>query len=98
MVYGVEKDRAVVDCSKTREKAVPRVLEAADRFMVRWHEDEAYLSRQRCSAAVGRAHENGLKPKQGNAGRGANMKSRRETAVDGCGKETAHRVATHRAD
>ena len=34
-------------------------LEAAERFMARWHEDEAQLSRQRRAFAVGGAQGNG---------------------------------------
>ena len=67
------------------------VLEAAERFMVRWHEDEAQLTRQCRAFAVGGVHGNGGRGGQqeecketdhGNAGRGGNMTSRRETAVD----------------
>ena len=54
------------------------VLEAAERFMVKWHEDEAQLGRQRRASAVGGARGNGgrgggnrsRKPDQGNGGRG----------------------------
>ena len=55
------------------------VLEAAQRFMVKWHEDEAELSRQRRASAVvgvrgnrgrGSKMRTGKKPDQGNAGRG----------------------------
>ena len=53
-------DRAVGHCNN---KWYPGVLEAAERFMVKWHEDEAQLSRQRRASAVGGA--------QGNGGRGA---------------------------
>ena len=57
--------------------------------MVRWHKDEAQLSRQRRASAVGGA--------QGNGGRGGN-RSRTETAVDESRKEMAGRVARHQAD
>ena len=55
------------------------VHEAAEGFMVRWHEDEAELSGHRRASAVGGVQENGerggnrrsgRKPDQGNAGRG----------------------------
>ena len=70
--------------------------------MVRWHEDEAQLRRQRRASAVGGAQGNGgrrsgRKPDQGNAGRGGN-RSRRETAVDESREETADRVARHQGD
>ena len=55
------------------------ILEAAERFMVRWLEDEAQLSRQRRASTVGGAQgdgerggsrRSGRKPDQGNAERG----------------------------
>ena len=52
--------------AKKAEKWYRGVLEAAERFMVRWHEDEAQLSRHRRASAVGGA--------QGNGGRGGNRK------------------------
>ena len=66
------------------------VLEAAERVMVRWHEVESELSRQRHASAVGGVQgdggrggnrRRGRKPDQGNAGKGGG-RSRRETAVD----------------
>ena len=83
------------------------ILEAAKRFMVKWHEDEAQLSRQRRASAVGGAEGNegrsghsrsGRKPDQGNGSMGGNWRSIRETAVDGSRKETADGVARHQAD
>ena len=53
------------------------VLEAAERFMVRWHENDATLSRKRHASVMGGVQGNGQ-------GRG---KSRRETTVDGSRKE-----------
>ena len=55
------------------------VLEAAERFMVKWHEDEAQLSRQRRKSAVGGA--------QGNGGRGKEWK---ETQPRECGEKGQH--------
>ena len=84
-----------------------RILEAAKRFMVRWHEDEAQLSRQRRASAVGGVKGNGgrggnrrsgRKPDQGNAGRGGDSRNRRETAEDESRIEMADRVARHQAD
>ena len=46
------------------------VLEAAERFVVKWHEDEADLSRQHRAIAVGGA--------QGNGKRGDNRRSGRK--------------------
>ena len=55
------------------------VIEAAKRFMVNWHEDEAQLSRQRRESGVDGAQGNGgrwsnrrsgRKPDQGNGGKG----------------------------
>ena len=73
--------------------------------MVRWHDDEAELSRQRRATAVGGfqgsggrgGNKSGKKPDRGNAGRGRN-RGRRETAVDENRKETADRVARRQAD
>ena len=45
------------------------ILEAAERFIVRWLEDEAQLRRQRHASAVGGA--------QGNGGRRGNRRSGR---------------------
>ena len=64
------------------------VLDAAERFMVRWHKDEADMSRKRHASAVGSA--------QGN-GKGGGY-SRKETAVDESRKETVDRVARYQAD
>ena len=74
-------------------KSYRGVLGAAERFMKRWHEDEAQLSRQRHTSTVDGA--------QGNAGRGGNRRRRRsirETAVDESKKQMADRVARYRAD
>ena len=44
----------MVHYSKTSGNVVPGgVLEAAERFMVKWHEDEAQLSRQRHASPDG---------------------------------------------
>ena len=64
-------------------------LEAAERYMVKWHEDEARLSRQCRASAVGGA--------QGNGWRGGNRRSRSETAVGESRKETAVKLARHQA-
>ena len=76
--------------------------------MVRWHEDEAELRRQRRAPAVGDVQGNGgrggnrrrsgRKPDQGNAGKAGNRRSRRETAVDESRNEMADRVARHQTD
>ena len=58
--------------------------------MVRGHEDEAHLSRQRRASVVGGV--------QGEGGRGGNGRSSRETAVDKSRKEMADRVARHQTD
>ena len=53
--------------STTAEKAgmwYPRILEAVERFMVRWQEDEAILSRQRREFVVGGAQGNGERGQQ----------------------------------
>ena len=65
------------------------VLEAAERFTVRWHENEAKLSRKRHASVMG-----------GVQGKGEGLeKSRRETTVDGKGrKEMEDRVARYQAD
>ena len=47
---------------KNAEKWYRGVLEAAERFMVKWHEDEAQLNRQRRESTVGGA--------EGDRGRG----------------------------
>ena len=75
--------------------------------MVRWHEDEAQLSRQHRASAMGSVQGNGgrrgnrrsgRKLDRGNAGRGGNKRSRRETAVDESREDMADRVARHQAD
>ena len=55
--------------------------------MVRWHDNEAQLSRQRRASAADGAH--------GMGGRGGKRRSKWETAVDGSRKETVDRVAWH---
>ena len=106
LVFGV-KTALWSTAVKKAGKRYRGVLEAAERFMVRWHEDEAELSRQRSASAVGGAQGNGGRggnrgtgrtPDQGNAGRGGNRKSRRETAVGGSMKETTDRVQRHQID
>ena len=82
------------------------VLEAAERFLVKWHEDEAHLSGERRAFAVGVAH-NGIilgggevttgeewketRPRKWGQ-RGGNRRGRMETAVDERRKETADRL------
>ena len=58
------------------------ILEAAEQFMVRWHENEAKVSRKRHASVMGGVEGNGKE-------RG---KSRRETAVDESRKEMADKV------
>ena len=57
------------------------VLEGAVRFMVRWHENEATLSRKRPASIMGGVQGNG--EERGNF--------RRETAVDESRKDMARR-------
>ena len=69
MVFGVE----TVLWSTAAKKAgkwYRGVLQATERFMVRWHEEEAQLSRQRRASAVGGS--------QGIGERGGNRRSGRE--------------------
>ena len=107
MVFGVDTELLFTVATKAG-KWYRGVLEAAERFMVKWHEKEAQLSRQRRASAVGGAQGNGgrggnrksgRKPDQENGGREGKRRSRRETAVvDDSRKETADKVATHQAD
>ena len=91
------------------ESLLPIILEAAERFMVRWYEGEAELSRQRRVSAVGGAQGNGgegeqqeewqkTRPREIQCGEGGGRRSRRETAVDKNRKEMADRVVRHKAD
>ena len=64
------------------------VLEAAERFIAKWHEIEATLSRNRYASATGGA--------QGNRKGGGNI--RRETAVEESREEMADRVPRYQAD
>ena len=105
LVFGVET-ALWPTAAKKAGKWYRGILEAAERFMVRWHEAEAELSRQRRASAVGGVQGNGgrrgnkrssRKPDQGNAERGG-KRSSRETAVDESRKEMADRVARYRAD
>ena len=75
--------------------------------MVKWHEGDSQLNRQRHASVVGGDQGNagrgdsrrsGREPDQGNRGRGGNSRSRSETVGDESRKETAHRVARHQAD
>ena len=84
--------------AKTTGKWYWGVLDAAERLMVMWHEDEAELSRQ-CRASIvdgaqanwgkGGNRRGGRKPDQWNAGRAGNRRSRRESAVDESRKDMA---------
>ena len=87
LVFGVEAEVWTVAAKKVG-KWCRGVLEAAERFMAKWHENEATLSRIRQASATGGA--------QGNRKGGGN--SRREIAVDESRKEMAVRVARHQAD
>ena len=57
MVFGVETALRST-AGKKAGKRYRRVLEATERFMARWHEGEAQLSRQRRAFAVGGAQGN----------------------------------------
>ena len=87
MVFGVETAVWTI-AAKKAGKLYRRVLDAAERFMVRWHKDEADMSRKRHASTVGGA--------QGN-GKGGGY-SPKETAVDESRKETADRVARYQAE
>ena len=67
---------------------VPGVLEAAERFMVKWRKDEADASRKRHASAAGGA--------QGSGKGGGNI--RKETAVDESRKEAADRAARYQVE
>ena len=106
LVFGVET-ALWPTAAKRAGKWYRGLLQAAERFMVRWHEDEAQLSRQRRASVMGGAQgnggrggnmRNGRKPDRGKTGRGGKRRSRRGTAVDEGRKETADRVARHQAD
>ena len=75
--------------SKKAGKWYRGVLEATERFMGKWHEIEATLSRNRHASATGGP--------QGNRREGGGN-SRRETAVDECRKEITDRIARYQAD
>ena len=87
LFFGVEAEVWTV-AAKKAGKWYCGVLEAAERFMTKWHEIEAILSRNRHASTKG-----GL---QGNKKGGGN--SCRETAVDKSRKEMADRVASYQAD
>ena len=79
MVFGVEIALWSTAAAKKAGKWYRGILEAAERFIVRWHEAEAEMSRQRRAAALDGAQGNGGgrgkrrsggKPDQGNAERG----------------------------
>ena len=108
MVLGVET-ALWSTAAKRAGKCYRGVLETAERFMVKWHEDEAQLSSQRRAFSVGGAQGNGgtggnrrrrsgRKPDLGNGSRGGNRRSTREIAVDESRKETTDRVARHQAE
>ena len=65
------------------------VLEAAERFMTKWHKIEATVSRNRHASTT-------MGDPQGKRKGGGN--SHRETAVDESRKEMAGRVARYQAD
>ena len=56
--------------AKKAGKRYRGILEAAELFMVKWHEDDAKLSRQRRAFVVAGA--------PGNGGRGGNKRDRRK--------------------
>jgi len=89
LVFGVET-ALWSTAAKKAGKWYRGVLEAAKRFMVKWHEDEAGLSRKRRANVMDSAQRNGTG--------GGNKRSRKETAVDESRKETADRVARYQAD
>ena len=93
--------------AKSTGKVYRRTLEAAERFMVRWHDNEAELSRQRRSSAVdgvqgngggGGNRRSGRKPDRGDAERGGNRRGRSETAVDESRNDMTDRAARDQAD
>ena len=97
----------MVHCREKAGKRYGGILEAPERFMVRWREAVTDLSRQRRASAVDgvRGHEggggdrrSGRKPDEGNAEMERNRRSRRETAEDESRKEMADKLARHQAD
>ena len=105
-MFGVETTLWSTAVKKAREW-YRKTLQPAVQFMVRWHEAEAEMSRQRRASVVDGAQGNGggggnrgsvRKPDQGNAEMGVNERSRRETAVDESWKEMADRLVRHQAD
>ena len=87
LVFGVEAEVWTV-AAKKASKWYRGVLEAAERFMDKWHENEATLRRNRHASDTGGA--------QGNrSGGGGN--SRRETVVNES-RKMADRVARYQAD
>ena len=80
LVFGVET-ALWSTAAKKAGKRYRGMLEAAERFMVKWHKGEAEMSRKRRASAVGGVQGNeggggnrssGSKPDQGNAGRKGN--------------------------
>lgn len=71
------RDHAVVHCmqQKGRRSDTGGALEATERLLVKWHEDEEKLSRQRYSWVVGVT--------QGNRGRGGNKSTRKPDRGNG---------------
>ena len=93
--------------AKKASKWFRGVSKATARFMVKWHEDEAKMNKQRRASFMGGVQgdggrggnrRSGRKPDRGNESRGGKRRSRRETAVGKSRKEMADSVARHQAD
>ena len=91
-MFGVETALWSTAAIKSGEVVYRGILEATERFMVRWHETEAEMSRQRRASAVdggqgngggGGNRRSGRKTDQGDAERRGKSRSRRATAVSG---------------
>ena len=67
-------------------------VDAADRFMTRWHRGEAEKSWQRLTA------EDAKSSNQGKPGGRGGRSSRTDTAVDECRNEMVDRVARYQFD
>ena len=68
------------------------IVDAADRFMTRWHRGQAEKSWQRLTA------EDTKSSNKGNRGGGGAGSSHTDTVVDECRNEVADRVARYQFD
>ena len=68
------------------------IVDAADRFMTRWHRGQAEKSWQRLTA------EDTTSSNKGNRGGGGGGSSQTDTVVDECRNEVADRVARYQFD